>query len=77
MTLPGNSLLSLKSCYRSFVSPAPVVTSLITLDCDWVPLLHWARNPAELDQVLNNHQDTQEVPAQQPDSPPMLMSSGW
>ena len=48
MTLPGNSFFSLKSCYRSFVSPAPVVTSLITLDCDWVPLLHWARNPAEL-----------------------------
>lgn len=70
MTLTGNSLFSLKSCYRSFVSPALVVTALITLACDWVPLLHWARNPAQLDQVLNTHQDSQEVPAQQPDGPP-------
>lgn len=55
MTLTGNSLFSLKSCYRSFVSPALVVTALITLACDWVPLLHWARDPAQLDQVLNTH----------------------
>lgn len=51
------------------VPVALVVTSLITLIVT-VPLLHWARNPAELDQVLNNHQDSQEVPAQQPDGPP-------
>lgn len=69
MTLTGNSLFSLKSCYRSFVSPALVVTALITLDYDWVPLLHWARNPAQLDWVLSTHLDSQEVPAQQPNGP--------